>query len=56
MYTRLMRSRISVEPASTAYLGLGILLKIYDAIYTRLTRPPIRIELASRTYLRLGIN
>ena len=56
MYTRLTRSRISVEPASTAYLVLGIFLNNYFAIYTRLTRPPIRVELASLTYLGLGIN
>ena len=55
MYKRLTWSRISVELASRAYLGVRNYLKNYFAIYTHLTRSRIPVELASPAKLDSGI-
>ena len=53
LYARLTRSRIRVELASLAYLGLRIIFNIYFAMYKRLTRFRTHVELASLAYLDL---
>ena len=52
MYKRLTSSRLRVELASPAYVGLGIIKKI---MYKSLTDSSIRVELASTAYVGLGI-
>ena len=56
MYTRLKRTRIRVELASLAYLGVRNYLKNFVAMCKRLTRSCIYVELASRAYLGLRIS
>ena len=55
MYKRLTRSRMRVELAFPAYLGVRNYLNYYFAMYERLKHSRVRVERASPAYLALGI-